>query len=926
MQANPHIRMDIKFHITKIIESGSNAEDWIVFIDQLKQNKCDRDLLTQIYTVALNNISNKKTKIYKKLLIGLANLQSETSPDLARTTFLNANSLDSDCAVVCVYHAQFEYKQQKRNAAIQILKCGKCDGRSPKVIIKKAYINLRQNKSSLFDGVLDPWDESWQDMSDTITNTQSPTNMGLKLPHVTRSTTKLTKSLGMPTRLSGKTHSASSVLKESKVKSPTEELGENFGLILGDKIEEIKDEIKAKKRNDSGIFVAPASVKALPDKENKSYGPSLSPFMNGFASPLVKNRTLSFTGSTPGVFLFDMIKSNEKDKPIVSRTVTKRFSELFTDTDETFRRGDVTSDDGYMSANTSNISNKTQNLTAVENSRFSLQADEKKNTLKRSLGVSLLQEKIAIPEPANSGLTQLIDDIDLGCKPLEEKDVGLVVQNETDQAKNNVKPVLPLNVQKHRKPLSLLSETPMRKADNTNCDLFSSAKKSSGNRIPLSELRTVSSKRTEVAVVSSDSKDTPELSNTKSVGKLLAKDIATPGVETKKKKLNRIPLNEVKDQGLQVKPVSDKSKDINTENNEKLLQTSKKKSISESTSKNTTLKETLPKEKNKEPVALHNLQSMKIPENLPSTKKDVDSLLQSGLHMLGQNGFDMNKNLRHIPSETKSKIFMVNGVAYQQIKCIGKGGSCKVYEVVDSSGRVYALKKVKLEDVDQFMISCYIQEIKLLEQLKGKSHIIELYGWEKTAEFLLIVLEIGSRDLANVLRQSKELSPETLKHYWKQMLLAVSVVHEQGVVHADLKPANFLFVGSVLKLIDFGIADNIQANKTSVTREYQMGTLNYMSPEALMSDVSHEFGASKISRASDVWSLGCMLYLMVFKRTPYQHIKNQSMKIFAIQKGEAINMQGINDQSLYDCLQGCLKYNKRERYTIQQLLAHPFLR
>lgn len=53
----------------------------------------------------------------------------------------------------------------------------------------------------------------------------------------------------------------------------------------------------------------------------------------------------------------------------------------------------------------------------------------------------------------------------------------------------------------------------------------------------------------------------------------------------------------------------------------------------------------------------------------------------------------------------------------------------QVYEVVDASGRVYALKKVKLEDVDQFMISCYIQEIKLLEQLKGKSHIIELYGW-----------------------------------------------------------------------------------------------------------------------------------------------------------------------------------------------------
>lgn len=53
------------------------------------------------------------------------------------------------------------------------------------------------------------------------------------------------------------------------------------------------------------------------------------------------------------------------------------------------------------------------------------------------------------------------------------------------------------------------------------------------------------------------------------------------------------------------------------------------------------------------------------------------------------------------------------------------------------------------------------------------------------------------------------------------------------IVHSDIKPANFILVKGIVKMIDFGIAKTIQSDRTSVTRHEIVGTFNYMSPEAV---------------------------------------------------------------------------------------------
>ena len=117
-------------------------------------------------------------------------------------------------------------------------------------------------------------------------------------------------------------------------------------------------------------------------------------------------------------------------------------------------------------------------------------------------------------------------------------------------------------------------------------------------------------------------------------------------------------------------------------------------------------------------------------------------------------------------------------------------------------------------------------------------------------------------------------------YYFKQMLQAVQVIHEEKIVHSDLKPANFVLVKGQLKLIDFGIANAIANDTTNIQRDHQIGTVNYMSPEAIELPEGRE--RLKLGRPSDVWSLGCILYQMVYGRPPFQHLSTMYHKMKAI--------------------------------------------
>lgn len=193
---------------------------------------------------------------------------------------------------------------------------------------------------------------------------------------------------------------------------------------------------------------------------------------------------------------------------------------------------------------------------------------------------------------------------------------------------------------------------------------------------------------------------------------------------------------------------------------------------------------------------------------------------------------------------------------YQKLEKIGEGTYGVVYKAKDKkSGKIVALKRIRLEAEDEGIPSTAIREISLLKELRHPN-IVRLFDVVHAEKKLTLVFEYLDQDLKKYLDVCEGgLELTFVKSFLYQLLTGVAYCHHHRVLHRDLKPQNLLINREGdLKLADFGLARAFGIPVRSYTHE--VVTLWYRAPDVLL-------GSRKYSTPVDIWSIGCIFAEMV---------------------------------------------------------------
>lgn len=249
---------------------------------------------------------------------------------------------------------------------------------------------------------------------------------------------------------------------------------------------------------------------------------------------------------------------------------------------------------------------------------------------------------------------------------------------------------------------------------------------------------------------------------------------------------------------------------------------------------------------------------------------------------------------------------------------IGKGAYGRVYKGLDlENGDFVAIKQVSLENIAQEDLNIIMQEIDLLKNLNHKN-IVKYLGSLKTKTHLHIILEyVENGSLANIIKPNKfGPFPESLVVvYIAQVLEGLVYLHEQGVIHRDIKGANILTTKEgLVKLADFGVATKL--TEADVNTHSVVGTPYWMAPEVIE--------MSGVCAASDIWSVGCTVIELLTCVPPYYDLQPMPALFRIVQDEHPPIPDGLSPD-ITDFLQQCFKKDARQRPDAKTLLLHPWI-
>ncbi len=246
-------------------------------------------------------------------------------------------------------------------------------------------------------------------------------------------------------------------------------------------------------------------------------------------------------------------------------------------------------------------------------------------------------------------------------------------------------------------------------------------------------------------------------------------------------------------------------------------------------------------------------------------RAEVESLLhshqQAGTRFLHNPAIDLG-----ISSllASKARVGQRIGV-YMVLEQIGEGGMGEVYRAVRADGQYdkeVAIKLVRAGLDRSSVVERFRHERQVLASL-DHPNIARLFDGGTTDDGIpYLVMELIEGTPIDEYCDSRKLNVTERLRLFQQVCSAVQYAHQRLVIHRDIKPGNILVTSDgVPKLLDFGIAKIFDPEASSNTTLINPMTPEYASPEQIQ--------GQPITTATDVYSLGVVLYELLTGRSPY---------------------------------------------------------
>ncbi|KAL7989024.1 hypothetical protein Chor_007943 [Crotalus horridus] len=283
-----------------------------------------------------------------------------------------------------------------------------------------------------------------------------------------------------------------------------------------------------------------------------------------------------------------------------------------------------------------------------------------------------------------------------------------------------------------------------------------------------------------------------------------------------------------------------------------------------------------------------------------------------------------------LPGHTKAKHHYREDTEWLKGQQIGLGAFSSCYQAQDvGTGTLMAVKQVtyvrNTSSEQEEVVEALREEIRMMSHLNHPNIIRMMGATCEKSNYNLFIEWMAGGSVAHLLSKYGAFKESVVANYTEQLLRGLAYLHENQIIHRDVKGANLLIdsTGHRLRIADFGAAARL-ASKGTGAGEFQgqlLGTIAFMAPEVLR---GQQYG-----RSCDVWSVGCAIIEMACAKPPWNAEKhsNHLALIFKIASATTAPTIPLHlSPGLRDVALRCLELQPQDRPPTRELLKHPVFR